>query len=74
MEVVARDPLIIENAKQPEGAALAGLRASVRRLLIQHDAANYHADLWTFKAVRGAAYTRALRDVIRLIDKRGDQT
>ena len=72
MEVVAREPLI-ENARQSERAVLAGLRASVRRLLIQRDAANYHADLWTFTAVRGAAYARALRDVIRLIDREGDQ-
>jgi hypothetical protein len=72
MEVVAREPLI-ENAKQPEGAALAGLRASVRKLLIQHDAANYHANPAALKARTAAAYARALRDVIRLIDRRGDQ-
>ncbi len=68
MEVVAREPLIIENARQSEGATLAALRASVRQLLIQHDAANYHANPSTLKARTAAAYIRALRDVIRLID------
>ncbi len=72
MELVAREPLI-KTATRSEGTALAVLRASVRQLLIQHDAANFHANPATLKARDIAAYGRALRDVIRLIDRTADE-